>query len=109
MNPVSFNSNDLTIKALEQTIDQIVNHELAVHKVDPAKSVARQITSNFQQQLAKISGEVEQAQVEVSASPPQESAQAGQRYAYWKSQLEFLQVEKTSTPGSPADNSILDF
>jgi Skp family chaperone for outer membrane proteins len=109
MDPVGLNSNDFMIKSLEQTIDQIVNYEMTVHKVDPSKSVARQVTTDFQQQLAKISGEVEQAQAEVAASSPQESSQANQKYVYWKSQLEFLQGEKAISFESPAGTSPADF
>ncbi len=97
------NQNYLTILALEQTIGQLVNQELAAHKVDPAKSVARQITENFQQQLAKVSGEVEQAQAEVAASSPSGNPQAQENYAYWKSQLEYLQSQAVFVSESPAE------
>ncbi len=97
--------NYLAIQVLEQTIDQLVNQELAAHKVDPAKSVARQITDNFQQQLAKASGEVQQAQVEVAASSPPGNPQAMENYAYWKSQLEYLQGQDATTSGIPADTT----
>ncbi len=50
MDPLSV--NDTRVKNLEQALDQIVAQELADHKPDPAKTLARQKAADFARELA---------------------------------------------------------
>lgn len=96
LNPLSVNNT--RVKTLEQAIDQIVALELAAHKPDPAKTLARQKAADFARELARLSGEVEQARVRMAAAAPPQASQVRRDYAYWKSQLENLESQKVPPP-----------
>ncbi len=105
MDPLSVNS--ATVKALEQAIDQIEKNLLAEYKPNPAKTAAQQDALNFNLKLAKVSGEVEQAQRQMNATNPESAPEAKQAYVYWKTQMALLESQKPLSTGGQDESSFL--
>ena len=90
----AISANDPAVLALEELIDRIVAHNLAMHKQTPEKVAARQRAADFQRKLALYSAQAQKAKEAMITARGRVEAlqdQTAGEYFYWKAKLNSLE------------------